>query len=117
MKKLVVLLLVVTGFAFLGEPTARAGVGFVFGLPIPVPVFFGPGYYGPGPLLRRTLLRIRGYMGTDRIGATDITAVTMVADTTAAAIMVVATIEGVTMADVPTTIIIGTIDPSLISER
>jgi hypothetical protein len=41
----------------------------------------------------------------------------MVADTTAAAIMVVATIEGVTMADVPTTIIIGTIDPFLISER
>jgi hypothetical protein len=40
----------------------------------------------------------------------------MVADTTAAAITVVATIEGVTVADVPTTIIIGTIDPSLISE-
>jgi hypothetical protein len=49
MKKLVVLLLIVTGFAFLGEPTARAGIGFVFGLPVPVPFFFGPGYYGPGP--------------------------------------------------------------------
>ena len=49
MKKLVVLLLVVAGLAFLAEPTARAGVHFVFGLPIPVPVFYGPGYYGPGP--------------------------------------------------------------------
>jgi len=63
------------------------------------------------------LITDTGVMGTARIGATDTTAVTMVADTTAAAIMVVATIEGVTMADVPTTIIIGTIDPSLISER
>jgi hypothetical protein len=49
MKKLVVLLLVIAGMAFLLEPTARAGVRFVFGLPIPVPVFYGPGYYGPGP--------------------------------------------------------------------
>ena len=49
MKKLVVLLLVVAGLAFLAEPTARAGVRFVFGLPLPVPVFYGPGYYGPGP--------------------------------------------------------------------
>jgi hypothetical protein len=48
MKKLVVLLLVVAGLAFVAEPTARAGVHFVFGLPIPVPVFYGPGYYG-GP--------------------------------------------------------------------
>jgi hypothetical protein len=46
MKKLVVLLLVVAGLAFLAEPTARAGVHFVFGLPIPVPVFYGGGYYG-----------------------------------------------------------------------
>jgi hypothetical protein len=49
MKKLVVLLLVVAGLAFIAEPTARAGVRFAFGLPIPVPVFYGPGYYGPGP--------------------------------------------------------------------
>jgi hypothetical protein len=49
MKKLVVLLLVVVGLAFLAEPTARAGVRFAFGLPIPFPVFYGPGYYGAGP--------------------------------------------------------------------
>jgi hypothetical protein len=47
--------------------------------------------------------------GTGRIGATDITAVIMVAGTTEEAIMVDATIEGVTMAAVPTTTI-GTID-------
>ena len=46
MKKLVVLLLVVAGLAFVAAPTARAGVHFSFGLPIPVPVFYGPGYYG-----------------------------------------------------------------------
>jgi hypothetical protein len=50
MKKLVVLLFVVAGLAFLAEPTARAGVHFAFGFPIPVPVFYGPDYYyGPGP--------------------------------------------------------------------
>src|SRR5438132_12367621 len=50
MKKLVVLLLVVAGLAFLAEPSARAGVHFFFGLPIPVPVFYGPDYYyGPAP--------------------------------------------------------------------
>lgn len=49
MKKLVVLLVVVAGLAFLAEPTARAGVRFAFGLPIPFPVFYGPAYYGPGP--------------------------------------------------------------------
>jgi hypothetical protein len=51
MKKLVVLLLVAAGLAFLAEPTARAGVHFVFGVPLPVPAFYGPGYYygGPGP--------------------------------------------------------------------
>jgi hypothetical protein len=53
MKKFVILLVVVAGLAFVAEPTARAGVHFAFGLPIPVPVFYGPGYYGgyygPGP--------------------------------------------------------------------
>jgi hypothetical protein len=63
MKKLVVLLLIVTGFAFLGEPTARAGVGFVFGLPIPVPVFWGPGYYGPGPFYGAPYYGYGGYYG------------------------------------------------------
>jgi hypothetical protein len=56
-------------------------------------------------------------MGTGRIGVIDITAVTMVADTTAGVIMADGTIEGVTMADVPTIIIIGTIDSFLISQR
>jgi hypothetical protein len=49
MKKFVVLLAIVAGLAFVAEPTARAGVRFAFGLPIPVPVFYGPAYYGPGP--------------------------------------------------------------------
>ena len=44
MKKFVVLLVVVAGLAFVAEPTARAGVHFAFGLPVPVPVFYGPGY-------------------------------------------------------------------------
>ena len=55
--------------------------------------------------------------GTDRIGATDITAGTMAAGTTAEAITADATIDGVTMADVPTIITIGTIDCALTSER
>ena len=49
MKKFFVLLMVVAALAFVAEPTARAGVHFSFGLPIPVPVFYGPGYYGGGP--------------------------------------------------------------------
>ena len=49
MKKFFVLLMVVAGLAFVAEPTARAGVHFVFGLPIPVPIFYGPGYYDAGP--------------------------------------------------------------------
>jgi hypothetical protein len=49
MKKFVVLIFVVAGLAFLSEPTARAGVHFAFGFPIPFPVFYGPGYYDPYP--------------------------------------------------------------------
>jgi hypothetical protein len=49
MKKFAVILAVVAGLAFVSEPTARAGVHFAFGLPIPVPVFYGPSYYGPDP--------------------------------------------------------------------
>ena len=47
MKKFVVLIFAVAGLAFLSEPTARAGVHFAFGFPIPVPAFYGPGYYDP----------------------------------------------------------------------
>ena len=49
MKKFVVLIFAVAGLAFLSEPTARAGVHFAFGFPIPVPAFYGPGYYDPYP--------------------------------------------------------------------
>jgi hypothetical protein len=49
MKKLFVLLLVIAGLAFVTAPPAQAGVHFVFGLPVPVPFFYGPSYYGPGP--------------------------------------------------------------------
>ncbi|HYY26454.1 MAG TPA: hypothetical protein VE860_00825 [Chthoniobacterales bacterium] len=52
MKKLVLLLFTVAGVAFVFEPTARAGVHFAFGFPIPFPVFYGPAYpyygYYPG---------------------------------------------------------------------
>ena len=49
MKKFVVLIFAVAGLAFLSEPTARAGVSFAFGFPIPFPIFYGPGYYNPYP--------------------------------------------------------------------
>jgi hypothetical protein len=62
-KKLVVLLFVVAGLAFLAEPTARAGVQFAFAFPIPVPFFYGPGYYyGPGPYFGPPYY---GYYGPD----------------------------------------------------
>ena len=47
MKKLFLLLLALGGLSLLFQPTARAGVSFAFGFPIPFPVFYGPGYYGP----------------------------------------------------------------------
>jgi hypothetical protein len=47
MKKLFLLLLALAGLSLLFEPTARAGVSFAFGFPIPFPVFYGPGYYNP----------------------------------------------------------------------
>jgi hypothetical protein len=49
MKKFVVLIFAIVGLAFLSEPTARAGVSFAFGVPIPFPVFYGPSYYSPYP--------------------------------------------------------------------
>jgi hypothetical protein len=52
MKKFVLLILAIAGLALISEPSARAGVNFVFGFPvppIPVPVFYGPGYYNPYP--------------------------------------------------------------------
>jgi hypothetical protein len=36
-KKFVVLVFAIAGLAFLSEPTARAGVSFAFGFPIPIP--------------------------------------------------------------------------------
>lgn len=47
MKKFFLLFLALAGLSLLFEPTARAGVSFAFGFPIPFPVFYGPGYYGP----------------------------------------------------------------------
>jgi hypothetical protein len=49
MKKLIVLLVAVAGLAFLSEPKATAGVHIGIGLPLllPVPFFYGPGYYDP----------------------------------------------------------------------
>src|ERR1700730_30231 len=49
MKKFVVLIFAVAGLAFLSEPTARAGVHFAFGFPVPFPAFYGPGYYDSYP--------------------------------------------------------------------
>jgi hypothetical protein len=49
MKKFVVLVFAIAGLAFLSERTARAGVSFAFGFPIPVPVFYGGRYYNPYP--------------------------------------------------------------------
>jgi len=61
MKKLVVLLLVVVGLAFLAEPTGACRCSFLrLGCPFRFPVFYGPGYYGPGTLLLWcTVLRLR----------------------------------------------------------
>ena len=47
MKKFVVLIFAIAGLAFLSEPTARAGVHFSFGFPVPFPAYYGPGYYDP----------------------------------------------------------------------
>ena len=47
MKKYVVLIFAIAGLAFLSEPTARAGVNFAFGFPVPFPVFYGAGYCNP----------------------------------------------------------------------
>jgi hypothetical protein len=47
MKKFFLLFLALAGLSLLFEPTARAGVSFAFGFPIPFPVFYGPSYYGP----------------------------------------------------------------------
>ena len=47
MKKFFVVLAVVFAVAFLGQQKAEAG-GFFFPVPVPFPVFYGPGYYAPG---------------------------------------------------------------------
>ena len=100
MKKFVVLIFAIAGLAFLSEPTARAGVHFAFGFPVPFPVFYGPDITTPIP----TTIIIRGMPTTagitDRTGATGIT-ITI----TAAAIMVTAT-----MVEDITGMAIGTID-------
>ena len=46
MKKLFVMLPVVFAVALLGQPKAQAGI--FIPIPLPVPVFYGPGYYAPG---------------------------------------------------------------------
>jgi hypothetical protein len=71
----------------------------------------------PVPSTERPITDTGDITGTDRIGATDITAVTMVAGITAEALMVDTTIEGVIMAAVPTITTIGTIDCAPIGER
>ncbi len=48
MKKIFLLLAIIFAVAFPGVPKAQAGVFVRFGLPVPVPVFYGPGYYPGG---------------------------------------------------------------------
>jgi hypothetical protein len=48
MKKILVLLAMIFAFALLVQPKAQAGVFVRFGLPVPVPVFYGPSYYPGG---------------------------------------------------------------------
>jgi hypothetical protein len=48
MRKTLLTLAIVIGVSMLLEPQSKAGIFIGFPIPIPVPVFYGPGYYPPG---------------------------------------------------------------------